>query len=702
MKKILIYIFFFEIIKLTYSIVPVWNLKKSGIDLFEKYKPNDIDYQTIDTALHDNFHFTLNVKLSKVGNIAKKENSLKFVYENEQYIIENAPWEDIESAYTNKNDKFYFCPRGKYHPYVYYKNSKTYEPLVPKDFIENPNVNWELKCYYQFKLGYIFVSYLNSDKPLYQLEVSSGNFIYNKSIEQGIYDYKWTTDPNNNNKYQMIAILKKNNNIYLKDLYFSINQNDNNFSYDENKEKKIIEELKSHYNIFFNNDNYNFYWINYNNNSDFASGVSLNGVIDINNIDNIEINTIFTSPIEFLDDVTIKQMNFMPNNNKYVYYEIYNNIKNITYHGIIDILLNKVIFNTDEEIKKFLPKSKFSMLALTKDSAYEICVVYGGYECIDKCYNIYDDKIFYDTQKPNLCFNKNLYLCENYILMPDEVCIEECDENIFTIINDNNKKQCGLCRDLNKTNPYKLINTKKCFSTPPEGTKIIDEKLKLINCSDGYTLKNDTCIVDKCNSHCKTCKGYSEDDNNQMCISCKNENEVVLNGNCIEKCPDRYFVKDNNCQECNDSCFSCSENPNNCTSCIDGEYLDESNHTCNNCTEHCKTCSKGLENGNENCLSCDLNSQYKYLVKAEGFDSNCVTGCPENTTLKKNECVGLKDDGKKKNDTLLYIFIIITAILLLLIIVCFFKNFCCRPKSHDEKLMKEINTELIESKNIVD
>ena len=107
--------------------------------------------------------------------------------------------------------------------------------------------------------------------------------------------------------------------------------------------------------------------------------------------------------------------------------------------------------------------------------------------------------------------------------MPNEVCIETCDENIFTVIYDNNNKQCGLCRDLNKNNQYKLINTKKCFSTPPEGTKIIDEKLKLINCSDGYILKNDTCIIDKCNKNCRECSDYSEDDNNQKCISCQNK-----------------------------------------------------------------------------------------------------------------------------------------------------------------------------------
>jgi len=690
MKNIIFYIFFFELIKLTFSIVPVWNLNKAGIDLFAKSGNNEINFKTIETAVHDDFRFYFNIKLTKVGNNVKIQKSLGL--EGGTYVIEDAPWEDIESAYTNKNDKFYFCPKGKYHAYVYYKYTKNYEPLIPKDFVDNGN--WELKCYYQNNLGYIFVSYLNSDKPLYQLEVSTGNFIYNNKIEQGICDYKWTTSPNNN-KYPMIAILKKNNQIYLKDLYFTINKN---FAYDENKEKKIIEELKSNYSILFNDgiNDYEFYWINYNNISDFTSGFYFDGVISANNIENIETFINDNSPLEFLDDVTIKQMNFIPYT-KYVYYEIYNNIKKITYHGVIDIFINKVIFNTDAEIKKFIPMTKYSMLAVTKDSAYEICPVCEDiYNCRETCYNTQNMKVYYDTQMPNKCYE--IYNCQNYILMPNEVCIESCDESIFIVVNDNNNKQCGLCRDLNKANPYKLINSQKCFSTPPEGTKIIDEKLKLITCLDGYTLKNDTCIIDKCNSHCKTCKGYSEDDNNQNCISCKNEDEVVLNGNCVAKCPEKYFEKDKNCLECDDSCSSCNEDSKKCTSCIDGKYLDESNYTCNNCTEHCKTCSKGLENENENCLSCDLSSEYKYLIKAEGFNNNCVMECPENTTLKKNECV----IGKKQNDTLLIIFVIITAVLLLLIIACFFKNFCCRPKSHDERLMKEINTELIENKNIVD
>ena len=270
--------------------------------------------------------------------------------------------------------------------------------------------------------------------------------------------------------------------------------------------------------------------------------------------------------------------------------------------------------------------------------------------------------------------------------MPNEVCIETCDENIFTVIYDNNNKQCGLCRDLNKNNPYKLINTKKCFSTPPKGTKLIDEKLKLINCSNGYILKNDTCIIDKCHKHCRECTDYSEDDNNQKCISCKNENYILFKGNCINDCQNGYYKKDKECYECNKTCSSCSDSPNHCTSCIDGKYLNESLHTCLKCSEYCETCTKFEENENHNCISCKKSSNYKYL-----FNNNCVEKCPNNTSLKNDECIV----GNKAEYILLWIIIILVTFLVIIISVCIYKKFSCKLKSEeDQVLIDKINTEI--------
>ena len=42
------------------------------------------------------------------------------------------------------------------------------------------------------------------------------------------------------------------------------------------------------------------------------------------------------------------------------------------YHGVLDITLNKVIFNTNENIDIFIPYSSNSMLAITKEFAYRI------------------------------------------------------------------------------------------------------------------------------------------------------------------------------------------------------------------------------------------------------------------------------------------------------------------------------------------
>jgi len=78
MKININYIFIFEFIKLTYSITPVWNLKKTGINIFEKYESTEVNIPTIENIIHDNFHFGLNIKLTKLGNHIIKKNSVLF------------------------------------------------------------------------------------------------------------------------------------------------------------------------------------------------------------------------------------------------------------------------------------------------------------------------------------------------------------------------------------------------------------------------------------------------------------------------------------------------------------------------------------------------------------------------------------------------------------------------------------------------
>lgn len=120
-------------------------------------------------------------------------------------------------------------------------------------------------------------------------------------------------------------------------------------------------------------------------------------------------------------------------------------------------------------------------------------------------------------------------------------------------------------------------------------------------------------------------------------------------------------------------CKICS-NKSICEVCDDGFIFD--GNKC--CHKNCKTCFKEFENINgiqyQNCLSCNKNSDYKYLIKYKNYPSNCVEKCPEETKLdhKKNICI-----EKKKYYKIFYVFMLIflfANIILIIIIIIYFKE----------------------------
>ena len=119
--------------------------------------------------------------------------------------------------------------------------------------------------------------------------------------------------------------------------------------------------------------------LNENNFSDFLIGY-------INNIVyTAELNPTnhTNSPLQsFKNNTTIQEIHFIEGT-KFVYYNITE--ENTTYYGIIDILSNKTIFNTNESIEYFKPLSNSSMLAITNTSAFEICVIRKNGKCIYEC-----------------------------------------------------------------------------------------------------------------------------------------------------------------------------------------------------------------------------------------------------------------------------------------------------------------------------
>ena len=71
---------------------------------------------------------------------------------------------------------------------------------------------------------------------------------------------------------------------------------------------------------------------------------------------------------------------------------------------------------------------------------------------------------------------------DKYLIIPEAVCSSECNNNIFVLYEHN----CGLCRDLNSTHKYKLINGTECLNEIIEGSEIYNSKLNLLVCKSGY------------------------------------------------------------------------------------------------------------------------------------------------------------------------------------------------------------------------
>ena len=126
---------------------------------------------------------------------------------------------------------------------------------------------------------------------------------------------------------------------------------------------------------YFDNNHF-LYYFTFNNISDFISAYS-NSYIYFSRksdytsiINSISIVRNNNTPFSFIDEVEIKEMNFIQGT-QYIHYKIYNKNKNKSYYGILDIKLNKILYNIEEEFTKFIPFPDDGMLAITQTSAYK-------------------------------------------------------------------------------------------------------------------------------------------------------------------------------------------------------------------------------------------------------------------------------------------------------------------------------------------
>ena len=604
------------------SVIPIWDFDNSSIDLLSIKNPYSYNIYNKDIN-----------GISLIKTITKSDNNINIKNEinYNSGSIKEVTFENINSTYFGEfglSSSNLICPKGKFHPYDIRNNeNKTFSDFKEKG-------DWDLKCI-KHANGYFLVFYLNNKESNF-FSYKSGTKKTISSIKNDLFDLELTDFYNSacNYEYKFVYIYSNNTNIILSGALLILNTDEYEPHLNPQKKKEIINN-KTYSQAYFDKKTPNkfLYFFTYSTVSDFSCGYCTSPFSSTNYIDFSSFNKIIhnASRIEFIDEVKINKINFIQGT-KYLYYEIENiNTKKI-YHGFMDVILNKVLYNTDENIIKFIPYSDTEMLAITDKSAYRICIIKDGNNCLTECptgknlvLDISGNKCKSDTS----CDDGKIKL------IPNEVCINICDENIF--IYNPTTNECGLCKDFYPLDKkYKLINTTGCLSNEPENAEKYNSNthLFLYKCKKGFHPYQQQCVPDSCFPLCKSCLESSDDINNQKCISCN----------------DGYYLKDSNCIKCdNNNCETCNKESNGkklCTKCKEGyitvnntrlnpkyfycleegdkilkKFYKDDNDIYKPCYQSCKECLKGSNEESNNCIECEIG-----YMSRPGFNpkNNCV------------------------------------------------------------------------------
>ena len=316
---------FFTII----SVVQDWDLENSSVDIFSISNPYTVKLYEGNIP---GMYVLLNKELYKDTNTGAITITNKLIVArgyNDNIYDGVIDFENIESFYQLGSD-YIICPKGKFQPT--YFHGGTYSRLNNANFVAVGD--WELKCYYH-GTGYFLVFYLmNSYSQFFYKKMDTGVWSQ-KNLHQEIYDLK-LNNGTSYGEYEMAYLVKNGDWIKLKGAKYTFNH-DGVHQNDCGGEVAIMPASSYTRGCFENNYDH-FYFLTYTNASDFSCGY-FDSVNSINKQSVGEYSSAITkttdSPLEFVDDVEIKEIKFLYNY-KYAYYTVYNPTTGKTSRGIID------------------------------------------------------------------------------------------------------------------------------------------------------------------------------------------------------------------------------------------------------------------------------------------------------------------------------------------------------------------------------
>lgn len=460
MVIIFFFFIFVKIINISFSLIPIWNLKESSIDLLPERKEQEYSFITLYDENKNSVHINLIKIISKDSQNINTKNNIKIDTED----IRNTQWELVE-GYFFYNVGHFICPKSRGTNYLNQYDYNNYNEIQPEDYNFGTDNEWELNCFPTVQVDgekWIILGFLNM-----KTEVGF-NFLGKKisglitviqktlwkylNIDNKIFDFLWPDKLFDGQKFNIFALTLNNNEILLRNIIIQIGGN----NIDKELKNYLLLGYKSEYSFaYFNYSNNKFYWALSNSTEEFESGYSTES-LDLENLDSSNVNVKIinnkNSPFRILDKKSSINKMQMIRNTRFLYYEIYYDNNNSTiYRGIIDIKLNSIIFHTNETIKELTPLN-FSLVAITDETAYQICAIKHEGKCVETCPN--NLNIYLDTIKGNHCGRSNSCSEYGYLLLPNEICIKQCRSDIYYI--NEKKKECELCMDIDEKKNIKL------------------------------------------------------------------------------------------------------------------------------------------------------------------------------------------------------------------------------------------------------
>ena len=338
--------------------IPVWNFQSHSIDLLSNNPTYEyITYEILDDD--NSFHILLKkVFEKKEGNIAIKN------YLTVNSETKEVTFDDIGSYYKNIFDKeLIICPRGKYNPYDFYNNVF----IEPNDFLTSDN--WDLKCclhcnniFLIFYLGNSSIDFYFTNNSFSEIKKTDNSQLSDFHVDIfDIYDIELENDCNEKpNEFNLHTITKTYSHMIYMKLIFYFEEGNIYPSCPSGQSTVIYSETQSQ--AFF--DEYNdtrIFFYSYTDISQFFCG---NAILNHGLLDKEYANPFNIINEEIRSEYEIKNINIIQGT-KYAYYTIKNNISDIYYYGIVDLLQMKILYNIEKEMTSFIPYSKSEMLAIT-------------------------------------------------------------------------------------------------------------------------------------------------------------------------------------------------------------------------------------------------------------------------------------------------------------------------------------------------